>query len=130
MSLDEAYIADFQQYGFKLYSDSKGTIRDERVVVQIDSLFKLRGAYDLLILDEFVYTSDHLVSFVKEKPFVWNALTEYIQFTPKIIVCDALLNPTSINLFLDLKRTVHVVNNGNHLRDTRRILCLEMASWL
>ena len=33
VSLDEAYIADFQQYGFKLYSDSKGTIRDERVVV-------------------------------------------------------------------------------------------------
>ena len=55
VSLDEAYIADFQEYGFKLYSDSKGTIRDERVVVQIDSLFKLRGAYDLSISDEFVY---------------------------------------------------------------------------
>jgi len=112
VSLDEAYMIDFKDYDFKLYSECKSsTIRDDRVIIQVDSLHKIRGAYDLLILDEFVYTSDHLVSFVKEKYIVWETIKEYIQHTPKIIVCDALLNNTCINLFRDMGRSVYVVDN-------------------
>lgn len=104
VSLDEAYIKEFGEFGFILYSDIKGKITDDRVVVQIDSLHKLRGKYDLLILDEMVYTIDHMVSFVKEKKLVWDTLIEYIKETKKIIVCDALLNNTVIQLFKDIKR--------------------------
>lgn len=104
VSLDEAYINDFEEFDFKLYSDIKGNITDDRVVVQIDSMHKLRGKYDLLILDEIVYSIDHLASFVKEKKLVWDTLTEYIKESSKIIVCDALLNNTVIQLFKNIRR--------------------------
>jgi hypothetical protein len=106
VSLDEAYIKEFGEFDFKLYSDIQGKITDDRVVVQIDSLHRLRGKCDLLILDEIVYSLDHLISFVKQKKLAWDTLKEYIKESSKIIVCDALLNNSTIQLFKDLRSKV------------------------
>ena len=51
-------------------------IKGDRIVCQIDSIYKVRGEYDLFILDEFLYTMGHLHSFVKRKQEVWDALNQ------------------------------------------------------
>ena len=129
VSLEQAYMDEFGQYGFKLYSDQNGAvIRGDRIVIQIDSLWKLRGEFDLIILDEIVYTLDHLISFVKaqNKRNVYDALVDYCTNTKKIIACDALLNNNTINFFKNLGKgalkgkTIHIVDNKwgsfSHLR--------------
>jgi hypothetical protein len=111
VSLENEYMETFKDYDFKLYSDCKGIIREDRVVCQIDSLWKVRGEYDLLVLDEIDYTLEHLHSFVKKKQEVWDALNQFIQSTSKIIACDALLSKRSINLFKNNDRSTWVVEN-------------------
>ena len=110
-SLDEAYIEEFKEFNFSLYSDEKGAICKNRLVCQIDSLSRLRGSFDLIFFDEIESTTDHLCSFVKRKPEVWDTLCQYIKETPKIITADALLSKGTIKLFKDLGRTTHVVDN-------------------
>lgn len=111
VSLEDEYMKNFSEFGFKLYSDFKGVVQGNRIITQIDSLYKVRGEFDLLIMDEITYTMDHLVSFVKRKSEVWDALSQYISFTPKIIACDALLDKASIELFRQVERTIWVVEN-------------------
>ena len=113
VSLEEEYQRIFGEYGFTLYSDFKGAIKDQsRLVVQIDSLYKVYGSYDLVIFDEMVYTKNHIHSFVKQKNKVWNTLLEYIQYTPKVIVCDALLDNATIDVFKQCNRSIHIVDNS------------------
>ena len=112
ISLDKAYMRDFKQYGFKMYGN-QATYSDDRLIVQVDSMHKVRGMYDLVIFDEFVYTKDHVISFVKEKKSVWEAIKQYILETSKVIICDALLNRSTINFVKRIApdRTMHIVDN-------------------
>jgi hypothetical protein len=110
-SLVDEYMNVFEKYGFQLYSKFKGLIKGDRIIVQIDSLWKVRGEFDLLICDEMVYTMNHLNSFVKRKQEVWDALNQYIEGTPKIIACDALLDNKTIQLFKNNYRSTWVVEN-------------------
>ena len=111
VSLEDEYMETFKDHDFKLYSDFKGVITGDRIIVQIDSLYKVRGEFDLLVLDEIVYTMDHMHSFVKRKPQVWEALNQYISDTQKIIACDALLDNKTINLFKKSGRSTLIVEN-------------------
>ena len=112
ISLDKAYLKDFGQYGFQLYGN-KATYSDDRLIVQADSLHKVRGMYDLMILDEFIYTKDHIISFAREKKSVWEALEQYILNTGKVIICDALLNNSTVEYVKSIapNRTTHIVDN-------------------
>ena len=112
VSLENEYMKVFSDYGFKLYSDIlSGKISGDRIICQIDSLYKVVGEFDLLILDEFVYTLDHLNSFVKKKNYVWNAFNQYVNETNKIIVLDALLDNKTIEVFKRSTRSTWVVDN-------------------
>lgn len=111
VSLEDEYMKIFDQYDFKLYSDFKGMITGDRIIVQIDSLWKVMGDFDLMILDEFTYTLNHLHAFVKKKTEVWDSLNQYIQYTPKIICCDALLDNKTIQLFKNNNRSIYTIDN-------------------
>ena len=121
VSLTSAYMKEFEEFNFKLYSEFKGKIECDRLICQVDSLYKVRGKFDLLILDEAVYTIDHLNSFVKKKREVWDALNQYIQETPKVIVCDALLDKRTIDIFKKTGRSIHIVENNWKSFDGRKI---------
>ena len=75
-TLDREYIKKFD--GFMLYEDIKMSTYDtdiyDKMVVQIDSFYKIRGEIDLLVLDEFTYTTMHLVERAKNKESVYNTL--------------------------------------------------------
>lgn len=114
VTLDKEYSRNFE--GFELYSNIKENVYDidiyKRIVVQIDSFHKIRGNIDLLVLDEFTYTSMHIVSSVKYKEAVVNTLLEYIQNkNNKIIVMDALLDIETIKWFHYENRSIHYIEN-------------------
>jgi hypothetical protein len=104
-------LKQFQFHNFELYSNFTGKIECNRLVCQIDSLYKVRGHFDLLILDEVVYTLDHINSFVKKKKQVWEALTQYLNNSNKVIACDALLDNRTIKILKNTQRKTHIVEN-------------------
>lgn len=114
IKLDKEYIRKFNN--FTLYSDIKSNIYDtdeyNRLVVQIDSFYRIRGKIDLLVLDEFTYTSMHLIERVKYKEPVFNTLLEYIRDqNNKIIIMDALLDVYTIKWFSKENRRIKYIEN-------------------
>ena len=114
-SLDKAYLSTFEEYGFQLYSDiekTNGRLMAHRLVVQIDSLHLVEGKFDYLILDEIVSTMKHMIDFVREKSYVFEALKNYVRNCPRVLACDALMN-NSIITFLNRLRNddVYVIDN-------------------
>jgi len=114
-TLDEAYIKTFEKFGFELYSNLQkiqGKLMAKRLVVQIDSLHLVQGQFDYLICDEIVSTIKHLVDFVREKSYVFEALKNYIRNCNRVLVCDALLNDSIITFFRRLRNDeVYVIDN-------------------
>lgn len=112
-SLDKTYINKFKD--FKLYLDINEDVYDldihNKLVVQVDSLHKIRGSCDLLVLDEYTYTTFHLVDFVKERTQCYNTLKEYVKDTEHVIVLDAYLNRYHLEWFKQLGRKVYYVKN-------------------
>ena len=108
VSLSKELVEMWRELGFELYSDIKGPIslKDHpRIVVQIDSLHRVSSHADLLILDEIESTVPHLLgSIYLNKQTEFNALKNYIKKTPNIVLADANLCDTTIELLLG-KRT-------------------------
>lgn len=103
---------DFHLYTEPEVRKSDGTIRADRLICQIDSLRKVRGSFDLLIIDELTYTQDYMTDeFMKHKRHVYDALETYCKETPKILVCDALLEDQYMEYFKNLGRSCFVVEN-------------------
>jgi hypothetical protein len=112
-SLGEEIDNEFKDYGFTYYSDVEGKLTQDRVIVQIDSLPRCRGKYDLIVFDEAVYIFSHLLSFPPNKKEIYIALKQQIVNAGKIIVCDALLNNQVINFFKTFDKSITTVQN-NH----------------
>jgi hypothetical protein len=102
-SLDKALTNEFCDYGFKLYSDiEEPKIKSNiypRVVCQIDSINRLYNNYDLIIFDEINSVLTHLITGSKEKKEIFDALTQRIEHTNKIICLDAFLDNRVVSLF-------------------------------
>lgn len=111
VSLAEEIEQQFCEYGFETYSDLQGEIYKPRVIIQIDSLPRIRRKYDLIILDEVVYTLDHMVNFCKEKTAITKCLGQLIDNSKNMIVCDALLDNGSIEYIRSFGKSYHIVEN-------------------
>lgn len=114
ITLDKEYVNNFDN--FMLYSDINNSTYDtdeyNRMVIQVDSFYKVRGKIDLLVLDEFTYTATHLVDRVKNKEAVYNTLLEYIRdLNNKIIIMDALIDFYTVEWFYHQKRKIHYIEN-------------------
>lgn len=81
--------------GALLYTDPKakkgGFISGQRLVVQIDSLHLVCGTFDMLLIDEALYTLDHLCEFVKNAPDCYDALVHYIKDAKHVVLLDAFM---------------------------------------
>jgi len=104
ISLNKALSEKWKTHGFTLYQDIKTSeiwlSKHKRIIIQADSLPRLRGKTDLLILDELESLHEHICSspYMKDKrPDVFHALKDYIDNTPKIIVADGTLKDETID---------------------------------
>jgi hypothetical protein len=87
---------------FKCYTDKsvqhQGRISYLRLICQIDSLWRVRGHFDYIILDEIEYILQHLINFPRNKIPIWDALIDYLQHANGIYVSDALLSNFTVSL--------------------------------
>lgn len=107
------YLKDL---GFKMYYDFNGSISCPRIICQVDSLFKLISnvKYDLLVIDEFTYMQDHLVTFTAKKSECNRTLEELQKYVPRVIIADALLDDDNIEYLRSLGRTDIAVFQYTH----------------
>lgn len=127
-TLDREYIRNFD--GFMLYEDiTMSTYETDiysKMVVQIDSFYKVRGKIDLLILDEFSYTIMHLINRAKHREAVYNTLLQYIRdLNNKIIVMDALMDDFMIKWFYHQKRSIQYIHNKYKRHNNIKIINYE-----
>jgi hypothetical protein len=125
VTLDKAYVKQFND--FVLYSDIKDskydTLENNKMVIQIDSLHRLTGPVDLLILDEITYTMMHLVERAKYREGSYNALQEYIKDkSVKIIAMDALMDIDILNWFFMCKRKIHYIENQYEKHKDKKVI--------
>ena len=81
-----------------------------RLVVQYNSLYKVIGNYDLIVLDEYCSTEAMQYGFVDNKSQCYMSLKQRIHETPQVMIMDAgLENKHVLNLtrMTDRKITVH-----------------------
>lgn len=101
--------------GATLYSDpkalKKGHIEANILVCQIDSLCRVMGKYDIVVIDEASYTLNHLCRFVKNAPDCWTVLKEYIKKAKQVILLDAFMGSYITDFMGRLGRKCYAVEN-------------------
>lgn len=109
-SLEKKYVVDGRARGinFVYYNDITDNMMDSDkypyLVVQINSLWKVQGMYDLVVFDEISYTLDTFVSFCTNRLQVYNALKSYITYSKKVITMDAYISASDIAFIDRLRR--------------------------
>lgn len=109
-SLGMKYKEDFDNFHY--YEDNKEDNRiftpenHPKLIIQLDSFGKVRGEYDVLVLDEASYTLDRLYTTVNSQI---KSLINYITNINKLIVMDAYLCNQHVKWFNSLRP--HKVNN-------------------
>ncbi len=125
VSLNISIHEKWRQYGFELYSDIPDyIIRSDvhpRIIVQVDSLHRLRGKCDLLILDEIESVHEHLCGsrMNDNTAECWRTLSNYIRHTEKIIACDATLKDETCQLLFNKKIVTKIENTYQSFRGLR-----------
>ena len=102
ITLSKELLRKWKSLGFVLYSDLKGDIdltKTPRVIIQIDSIYRLQGKTDLLVLDEIESTYTHLCAFKQiDHTKCFNTLMDYITHSPKVLLADANLSDETVNV--------------------------------
>ncbi len=117
-SIENKYGEDLAHLGFEnyLHLDPKGGLSSEehpRLIVQVNSLKRVSGKYDVLLLDEVSYTFDIVHGFCSDKSQVYETLKSYVKHTPKILCLDAYLTDANVEYMRDLRdeKKIAVVEN-------------------
>ena len=116
MSLNEAIFQKWGQFGFELYytiSDYQIDLNiHPRVIIQVDSISRLYGQADLLILDEIESTHEHLCgsNLIKNRNQIYLTLMNYVTCVKKVIVCDANLKDETVDLFCKDRSVIKIEN--------------------
>jgi hypothetical protein len=111
-SLISKQFKELESIGFKTYLDFEGFKIDNepKMIVQIDSLYKVYGEYDLIILDEVKSINEQLVLQVKNKINCINALIERVKKTPMLYIADANLIIDDLEFFNKWGRQFTIYN--------------------
>lgn len=126
ISLNKAIFEKWKQYGFELYSDIKTqTIRLDdhpRIIIQLDSIHRILGKCDLFLADEIESTISHLCGskYITKTHECCKYLLNYIKHSPKVIICDAnLQNSTIDNLIPQYRSTIKIENTFKTFSNTK-----------
>lgn len=109
-------LEEMNELGFKIksYLTIDGDIdirKHKQVAVQIDSLYRVIGQTEYLLLDEYTYSIRQLVTFSKNKSQIAYALESRIKHTPKVIACDAIFERCDVNFFMKYRNDVIIYEN-------------------
>jgi hypothetical protein len=95
-----------RRFDCKLYSDfNTSCIQADRLVVQIDSVWRVRGEYDLVILDEASYTQSHFFQFTKDKAKCLDALQHFCRGAVRVVALDALFQKRNLEWICEVVGT-------------------------
>ena len=108
----------------------KGIITDDKAIVQIDSICRVHGKYDVVILDEFKYTLAHIINFVKDKEKVLQALRDQIRACKKVIVLDSYLDNDEIEFLKECGKTPYFYYNSFKKHQDIKLVIKENKSQL
>ena len=127
-TLEHKYIKDFNNFKelkgkFVYYEDIKDRkIKSSKypyLVMQINSLHKIQGKYDVIIFDEISYTLDMFLSFCEKRQEVKNKLNEICHTADKIVCMDAYMSNREID-FIKSIRTNHksctILNKNDEIK--------------
>lgn len=124
ISLDKQYVNNFPD--FELYSDIKENTYETdihpKIVIQIDSLYKLMGEVDLFILDEMTYTLNHLVTSAKKRNESYKTLIEYIKDSKYFISMDAFMTNDHVEWLYDLRKDINYIENTYKMHKDKKII--------
>jgi hypothetical protein len=129
-TLEKKYMKDFKdkKLKFEYYLDilkdkeNKGKIDAEKhpyLIIQINSLYKIIGTYDIIIFDEISYTLDTFLSFCEERQRVFNTLNELCDEAQKVITMDAFLSKRDIEFINNIrkeKKTCTLLNTSDDIK--------------
>ncbi|CAH6419378.1 Origin of replication binding protein [uncultured virus] len=107
ISLTDDYMREMRELGFEIYTDNKfkGKINGNRIIVCFPSLPRVRGEFDLFVLDEYKAIKDLLHTLIKKMRQrdrisgrykskdlkCYRALCQHIANTKRVYIADALL---------------------------------------
>jgi len=117
ISLNKALLEKWKSYGFELYSDIQDSVinlyKHPRLIIQADSIYRLSGPSDLLILDEIESLHEHICgsSLLKKRSLVFNTLVNYINNVKKIIVADGCLKDSTCEILQTNKKSIIKIEN-------------------
>lgn len=124
VSLCEKYLDDLNT--FEIYSNVKSSITPDAnpfMICQIDSIYRIRGEYDLIVLDEISYSLTHMVTSVKKRNLCNQFLEEILSSkNNKIIAMDALLNEDWINYLSKFNRKINYIKNTYSIHEDKIIV--------
>jgi hypothetical protein len=104
-SLVAKQFEDFKDEGFKSYIDfNTPYIQCNRLIVQIESLHRVFGSYDLVVVDEFRSVCSQLVQNSKNKRQNVNAFQEHLKYTDMVYIADAFFNNSDVEYLNSLNR--------------------------
>lgn len=119
---------------FKLYNDvddlgKKGKNREhididihKKVIVQVDSIGRLIGKVDLLIIDEFIDLSSQLLK-SKNKTEAIDSFQVHLEFSSKRLIMDANLDRIDyFNSLIDFEKSIFVKDNKIYHSDKHIII--------
>jgi hypothetical protein len=122
VSLGREFINKFENFSF--YQDLNGIIDldlVDKVIVQVDSLWRIQGACDLLVLDECQYNLIQLVqSKYREKSF--NSLLSYIKNSEYLISIDALFSLDIIEYIKEIRNDLVFIENTYKLHKDKKVI--------
>lgn len=98
--------------GFVHYDDVSGTMNEKRLVVQIDSLYRVtRPFYDIVVCDEATYTTSRLVRGISNTQGCWTALKHYVQTAKESWFLDKNMTSSIVDALERLGVPTFVVKN-------------------
>lgn len=126
-SLISKQFKELENIGFKTYLDFEGfkIVNEPKMIVQIDSLYKVFGEYDLIILDEVKSINEQLVLQVKNKIKCISALIERVKMTPMLYIADANLIIDDLEFFNKCGRQFVIYNNMYKKHTTKSMSFVE-----
>ncbi|KAG0361379.1 hypothetical protein BGX24_005358 [Mortierella sp. AD032] len=126
-----------QRLEFEDYRDTKGAIEADRVIVQAESLYRVKMEHyhkkTILILDEFYSLCEQMTSVetmgdrhdFNNKVFVW-----LIKHTVRVIYLDADFTDCDIRLIKSLRKDVRIIHNTCQPQKERKVVIYESESRL
>lgn len=111
---------------FTKYSEIENKIIDlnlyNKVITTIDSVHRIVGECDLLIIDEYTYTMTHLVDYVKEREMVYSTLIQYLNNKDtKVLAIDALIEEEDIKYLTYFKERINYINYNYPFHKNKKI---------